>query len=153
MVRPFENRTGFQMVGPYREAPFENRTIPQPDINRPFKNRTSPVFGWLLYLKSVVAPFQVRHSRVEIDAKNCKNDEKRSAILKSLKDLVATLQSIDSSTEENQIDQVWFIIIFKNCLSNSNHQNTGLVQYLNTGTTRKLYSENRTTFENRTFQS
>ena len=30
--------------------PFENRTIRQPDMFGPFENRTSPVFGWLLYV-------------------------------------------------------------------------------------------------------
>ena len=52
--------------------------------------------------------FQVRHSRV--DAKNAKNDEKRSAILKSLKELAAKLQSIESTDEKDirQIDQVIF---------------------------------------------
>ena len=33
----------------YRSMPFEYRTIRQPDMFGPFENRTSPVFGWLLY--------------------------------------------------------------------------------------------------------
>ena len=59
-------------------------------------------------MKSSVAPFQVRHCRV--DAKTAKNDEKRSAILKSLKELAAKLQSIESTDvkEIRQIDQVIF---------------------------------------------
>ena len=37
---------------------------------------------------------------MEIDAKNAKNNEKRSAILKSLNELAATLDRIDMSEEK-----------------------------------------------------
>ena len=83
-----------------------------------------------------MAPFKVRHSRV--NAKNAKKDEKRSAILKSLAELAAKLQSIESTDEKEirQIDQVIFpkqvLIIPKDNLlkSASENQAPGCWEYL-----------------------